>query len=329
MSEHFTESGAFDTLARRKRNRPTSTDKRVTPQERDLLWFQKIHQHGPLSSSFLHAFSKRLRRNQKRAKDRLTDLFNESRTPHGGAYLKRPSQQFRTLDSRYNDLVYELTNASQTALTERDLWEEKATKRSGPWLHGFMVSSITASIELATLERSDIRYIPHTEILARARADLRYPTTIVDPNTGRAITKVLIPDALFGLEYNVKGKHYYRFFLVEADRGTEPTTSSNFNRKSHARSFLQYREYIGKGRYKDHLGLTSSLLVLTILSDATKLRKMIAMTKELSGPSGNSYMLFQTIEEFGPVFKPPKPMFELLEGLWARAGQDDFCIAVL
>jgi len=28
------------------------------------------------------------------------------------------------------------------------------------------------------------------------------------------------------------------------------------------------------------------------------------------------------------VFKPPKPMSELLDGLWARAGQDDFCIAV-
>jgi hypothetical protein len=95
----------FDSLSRRKRTHPTSTDKRVTPQERDLLWFQKIHRHGPLSSSYLHAFSKHLRRNEKRAKDRLTDLFNESRTPHGGAYLSRPSQQFRTLDSRYNELV--------------------------------------------------------------------------------------------------------------------------------------------------------------------------------------------------------------------------------
>jgi hypothetical protein len=109
---------ALDSLARRKRHRPTSTDKRVTPQERDLLWFQKIHQHGPLSSSYLHAFSKHIRRNEKRAKDRLTDLFNESRTPHGGTYLNRPGQQFRTLDSRYNDLIYDLTPASRLALKE-------------------------------------------------------------------------------------------------------------------------------------------------------------------------------------------------------------------
>ncbi len=322
------EDGEFDALARRKRNRPISTDQRVTSQARDLLWFEKIHRHGPLSSSYLHAFSKRLRRNEKRARDRLTDLFNESRTPHGGAYLTRPSQQFRTLDSRYSDLVYELTPASEQALNENGLWQDAAAQRSGPWLHGFMVSCITASIELATLERSDNRFIPQAEILSRADAKIRYPTKIVDPKTGKALTKDLIPDALFGLEYSVKDQHYYRFFLVEADRGTEPATSSNFNRKSHLRSILQYRAYIGRGRYKRHLGLTSSLMVLTVLTDVTKLRKMMTLTHDVSGPAGNSYMLFRTCGGFRPVFKPPKPMPELLEGPWVRAGQDDFCIAI-
>jgi hypothetical protein len=62
-----------------------------------------------------------------------------------------------------------------------------------------MVSCITASIELATLDRNDIRYIPQVEILARADTELRYPSTIEDPVTGKAIRKDLIPDALFGL----------------------------------------------------------------------------------------------------------------------------------
>jgi hypothetical protein len=316
----------FDSLSRRKRTHPTSTDKRVTPQERDLLWFQKIHGHGPLSSSYLHAFSKHLRRNEKRAKDRLTDLFNESRTPHDGTYLTRPSQQFRTLDSRYNDLVYDLTDAANAALKERGLWQDTATGRAGPWLHGFMVSCITASIELATLDRDDIRYIPQAEILARAGTELRYPTTIEDPATGKAARKDLIPDALFGLEYTVNGESLYRFYLVEADRGTEPATSANFNRKSHHRSILQYRDYIRRGHYKDHLGLTASLLVLNVMTDAAKLRKMIALTQEVSGDQGNTFMLFQLCKSFGPVFKPPKPMPELLEGSWSRAGQDEFRI---
>ncbi|MGB0747120.1 MAG: replication-relaxation family protein [Magnetospiraceae bacterium] len=316
----------LDSLSRRKRTRLQSTGKRVTPQERDILWFSIVHRHGPLPSSFLHAFSKNLRRSEKRAKDRLTDLFNEARTPHGGPYLSRPLQQFRTIDSRYNDLVYDLTPASEAALKERDLWHEANANSAGPWLHRFMVACITASIELATLARNNIRFIPQADILSRAGAELRYPTTITNPKTGRTETRDLIPDALFGLEYRKGGQSYYRFFVVEADRGTEPTTSTNFNRKSHLRGLLQYRDYIGNGRYRKHLGLKSSLLALNVLTEATKMKKMMALTERISGSAGNSYMLYRTVDAFGLAFKPPKPMPELLEGPWKRAGKADFGI---
>jgi len=312
----------FDALNRRKRTRPISSGKRVTPQTRDLLWFQKILEHGSLSTSFLHGFSKHMRVSEKRAKERLTDLFNEDNTPHGGPYLCRPSQQFRTIDSRYNELVYDLTPASIAALKENGLWNEQKAKRSGPWLHSFMVSCITASIELATLDRDDLAYIPQSKILERAKTALRFPTKINDPDTKQTLTKDLIPDALFGLEYLHKGQKFYRFFLVEADRGTEPTTSKNFNRKSHLRNLAQYSDYIGNGRYKQHLKLTAPLLVLNVSADQTKLKKMVSVTGQTSGPSGNFYMLFQLFEEFGQTFKPPKPHAEFLEQDWARAGKD-------
>jgi len=69
----------LDALNRRKRIRPISTGKRLTPRDRDLLWFRKIHVHGPVSSSFLRVFSKALRTSEKRARERLTDLFNEDK----------------------------------------------------------------------------------------------------------------------------------------------------------------------------------------------------------------------------------------------------------
>ncbi len=97
-----------DSLGRRKRTTPISTGKRITPQEADLLWFQKLYEHGPLPSSFLIAYAEQLRRSTKRSTERLTDLFNEDETKHGGRYLTRPPQQFRTIDSRYNQLVYTL-----------------------------------------------------------------------------------------------------------------------------------------------------------------------------------------------------------------------------
>jgi len=79
-----------DKIGRRRRDRRQSTGKRISAQERDLLWFQKLQEHGPLSSSYLHAFSNHLRRNEKRASYRLTDLLHEDQTAHKGAYLDRP-----------------------------------------------------------------------------------------------------------------------------------------------------------------------------------------------------------------------------------------------
>jgi hypothetical protein len=316
----------LDALQRRNRTTPQSTGKKVTAQERDLIWFQKIQEHGPLSSSYLHAFTQHMRRSEKRAKERLTDLFNEDRTPHGGEYLDRPKQQFRVMDARYNELVHDLKPAAERALREAGMEIPAPRQHHGPWLHRFMTACITASIEIATLSRDDIHYIPGSAILARANTTLRYTTRIQDPKTEKWYDKDLIPDAIFGLEYRVRRKNFYRFFLVEADRGTEPTTSANFHRKSHERNLLQYRDYIGNGKYKDHLGLTSSLLVLNVLTDAKKMEKMLALTEEMSGRAGNSYMLFQMIDGFGQTLKPPKPMFGLLDEKWERAGASNFSI---
>lgn len=115
---------SHDALGRRLRDRPHSTGKRVTPQRRDLLWFQRLHEHGPLSSRFLHAFSKSLCRSEKRARDRLTDLFNERETAHAGPYLTRPWQQFETFDARYQELLYDLAPAAEAALREQGTWHE-------------------------------------------------------------------------------------------------------------------------------------------------------------------------------------------------------------
>jgi hypothetical protein len=314
-----------DVLMRRKRLRSVSTGKRVTPQDRDLLWFAKLHEHGPLPSSFLLQYSQDMRRSEKRARERLTDLFNEDNTPDGGPYLARPQQQFRTLDSRYNQLVYDLTPASERALKQAGLWSPRSSARSGPWLHGFMVSCITASIELATLDRADLAYIPQSRILERADADLRWRTIIADPSASRDYLKDLLPDALFGLEYRTDKGSRFRFFLVEADRATEPATSTNFNRKSFLRSLLQYERYIGHGEYREHLKLTAPLMVLNVSADPARTLRMIDLATRLY-PQGNAYMLFRTWADFGPVFRPPAPALGLLDGDWVRGGLPPFCL---
>jgi len=315
-----------DKLGRRPRDRRQPSGKRVTPQERDLLWFQKLREHGPLSSTYLHAFSKHLRRSEKRARDRLTDLFHETNTPHNGAYLDRPWQQFQTYDARYQNLVADLTPAGEQALKDTGLWSGHGHSHAGPWIHKHMVACITASIELATLADPNLTFIAGSTILERAQTSLRYTVPFENPKSGKTEKVDLIPDALFGLEYNNEGKKTYRFFLVEADRASEPSRAAKFNRKSHFRSILQYREYVGLGLYKDHLNLTAGILVLNVTTSEQTMRKMIELTSEVS-PRGNSYMLFKVAEEFGRFFKPPKPMLGLTISQWRRAGLEEMDIA--
>ena len=168
--------------------------------DRDLLWLEKLHRHGPLASTFLLGYSRSTHRSDGRAKDRLTHLYHEAGT-HGGAYLERPWQQFATQGARYHDLVYDVSDAGLRALKDAGRLREYVPAPSGPWVHRYMTAAITASIELAALQTESTRYIFGDEILSRAGTPLRFPVTLA-----AGVTSNLIPDALFGLEYAVCGR---------------------------------------------------------------------------------------------------------------------------
>lgn len=292
---------------------------------RDLTWLEAIHRHGPLASSYMFEFAKPLGMNMKRAQERLADLFHEDNTAHDGPYLQRPAQQFQTLDARYNQIVSDLSPAGLKALKQADAWHAGAGPQGGPWWHKFMIASVTASIELACLARSDVIFIPQWKILERAQAKLEADVQYVDPTSCKQVQKVLKPDALFGLEYRTGGRSRYRFFVVEADRATEPLTTKSFNRKSARRSFAQYRAYIEQGRYKQHLKLTAPLLVLTVTTSETR-RNALIKTLLSDRPDGNNYMLFQHWNAFAAPPSVPKPNPLLLNGSWLRAGRSRLTI---
>lgn len=145
------------------------------------------------------------------------------------------------------------------------------------------------------------------------------------PTTGSELRSDLIPDAVFGLEYREGGARSYRFFVVEADRGTEPARASTFNRKSHLRNVIQYREYVGRGLYRDHFVLTAPLVALNVTSSEAPLTSMLKVCAETSS-GGNTYQLYKSIDAFGGYFKPGSPIRELLEEPWKRAGCPDLHI---
>lgn len=313
------ETRTHDTLNRRLGEKAFASGRIIRRlEERDLFWFEKIHRHGPLSSSFLRAYSRILGMSDASATDRLTTLFNENRTPHFGAYLERPWQQKETIDARYNDRVYDITEAAERALKQEGRWREHTPDPTGPWAHKFMVAAATASIELECLTREGFRYIFGDEILTRAGATLNIPMPYTDPNTKERRTRDLIPDAAFGIEYSCGGRVV---FLLEADRNTEPTRSYRFDRKSYERTLEQYRQLIESGLYKKHFKLVqTAVIVLHLLTNATHLENVMALLM----PNGCNYQAFQAAPQFGRFFKPPKPLAFLFTEPWQRVGRDPF-----
>lgn len=283
-----------------------------------------MHEHGPLPTSYLTAFS--TLKSDKRAIERLGHLFHETRL------VDQPKQQFDTLDARYNQLVYDITSDAEILLKEEQRYSDFAPQPYGHWKHKCMVSCITASVEIASLRDPNVEYIPQHQILERSnarscdRVTLRFSVEVANANTGHKETTVVVPDALFALRYLSDAGPLYRLFFVEADRATEPSRSYRFNRKSWMRTAAQYRALIGKGLYRDILHLNASAMLLCVTTNTTHMHNIMEVVKEGTSTGSNTFMLFKALPNFGSYFKPPKPMLELGSKPYSRVGTTSFRI---
>lgn len=314
---------AHDKTQRRNRFNPQSTGKRVSLKSRDIRWLEALRDHGPLPSHYLHAFTEATHRSAKSARIRLTDLASETNTPHGGVYLTRPAAQRSGANVFNRSLVYDLSKAGWKALGTP---KSDFCRPTGPFAHQLMVSCVTASIELSCLNFGNMRYIPGWQILARAGASFGVETKIKMSPKSKAERHRLVPDQLFAIEFNKGGQKSYLAFLVECDRGTEPVISASTARKSYLRNYLQYREFVGAGKYKEKYGLKTSCLVLNVMNRPGRQKRYMDLIQQQS-PSGNSYMLFQTIDNFGAFFQPPPIMSALASQEWVRVKKTPFILS--
>lgn len=292
------------------------TGKRVELLDDGLYLATKLQDHGDLSSKYLKAFMLQLgRAENKNRGDRLTDLFHETNTPHGGAYFDRAEKQDPKLPNDYwpGNWEYWYTNSlyAEEALIDEKLYAP--VPRSSAWWHDAMVAAITASIELSCTKLG-LRYIRQQDILGDRL--LEFPLTFTPPPPEDSphlkmepVERTLKPDALFGIEY----KGGVRYFLVEADRGTEmQNPQKNKNRKTIIGSFLQYREFVGTKQYKKALGITQPILVLTFTKGHARQQRMIDMLQKLN-PKGFNYMLFKTYTHFaGARYTAPPILWDIL-----------------
>lgn len=314
-------------VKRRSRYKPLPTGKQITLQPRDIFWLEKLHRHGDLSTPFLLAYSAELDMAENRARDRLTDLCHEPVLGYGARVLSNPKEQYETFE-RNQHRVYGVSEAGTKALKALGLYHTSAPVNSHlHWYHDFIISCVTASIELACLKSERYRYIFHDEIVEENGAlqfafeyedgngNLRKPKTRRFKDKDQRIP-TLIPDRSFGI-YDTKEKSK-RYFLLEVDRATETANSSDSSRKSVADNIYQYRQFIGGLDYKEQMKYQGGLVGLHVFTNETRMHNILKLV-----PPAN-YLACKAIPFFSGGIHIASPMPELFTEAWLRPGRGDF-----
>ena len=213
---------------------------------RVIKWLTFLNRHGPLSSQYLHEYT----RDTHRCKD--TSLRNLKTLCEQGI-LFRPPQQLSFANAPFNPYIYDLTDRGYAALLEADI-EKNPARPTGHFPHLHMTACVTASIEMEAIKAGN-EYIEAKTILA-----IKDSTLVIPLKSGK-----LIPDQLFA----IKTSEGYRAYALEVDRGTEPIASPVM-RKSYTRSIEQYQKLFENNLASKHFGLTAPLTVRWVFSQKSR-----------------------------------------------------------
>ena len=262
---------------RRSRMRRVSNGKKVVLTRRDLEIFRALALYRDLRSTYLHAFAGGA--SETRFKERLGNLFHEG-------YLDRPAEQWRSGNGLYQPVIHELGKNMRRALAVQGIGvgEERTWFRDTPhrqFDHSLMVCEILASIELGIRERSGLRLIPWPEILAKAPETARQADCPYQLSAGYGLASVT-PDAIFGIEYQRDGQKAYRFFALEADRGTMPIARAARTGTSVLSKLAAIPRHLAREVHRDRLGIPN-LLVLTATTGQVRCTELVRRFGERVG----------------------------------------------
>ncbi len=311
---------------RRSRMHRASTGMRLELTQRDLEIFKLLARYRYLRSTYIHAF---VGGNKTKLIERLGDLYHE------GGYLDRPEQQWEAVNARYMPVAYELGERGRWALADVGPEIPRRTDRTRQYRHEAMVCEIVASIELESRAIPGIRFISWEEILQSAKMpaatlDSLNPKAISahtgNPGTssaGAPCATELVPDAIFGIEYETGGKTSFRLFALEADRNTEPATRRDNRQSSYARKITQYDDVIRRALYRTRWGLPN-LLVLTVTTSDRHMQALLQSVRQSAAAETADHFLFRSLLS-GEAVTGPLPAF--FTASWNRAGLEPLILA--
>jgi hypothetical protein len=289
---------------RRSRMHRTRTGKSLALTSRDIAIFRVLSEYRYLRSTYLHAFAGGA--SETRFKERLGDLYHEG-------YIDRPAKQWEYAQARYQPAIHEIDERARRVLLEATAEHEAprtylSAAAHRQFAHALLICECLASIELAVRACPNLRFIAWAEILARMPEESRMSQL---PFRIPITNGTVIPDGLFGLEYRACGIRSYRFFALEADRGTMPISRADSSQTSYLAKLIGYREIIDRRLHKEHWGI-SSLFVLTVTTGPERLGRMLSGCAELGS---SPLFLFKALEPKALI----SPRFGLLLESWERA----------
>jgi hypothetical protein len=296
----------METQQRRSRMRRTRAGKRIELTSRDIEIFKLLRQYRYLRSTYIHAFVGGA--SETRFKERLGDLFHEG-------YIDRPERQWEMSNCRHRPVIHELGSGGTRILGEQEVVEECRTWLGAAahrqFLHSLMICEVLASLDLAMRADPRLRFIAWPEMLTRAPQAAR--TSMTPFQLPLPAGGYVVPDGLFGIEYAKGGTKAYRFFALEADRGTMPVARSNPNQTSYLGKLAAYREIIARQLPKTRLGIPN-LLVLTVTMGEARMADINSRLE--SETASSAAFLFKTFRSDDAC----APMVRLLSEPWLRAG---------
>lgn len=321
-----------DVVGRFDRYEPVSTGKRVNPQPDDEMWFKKIREHGYLPSNMLSEFSKHIgrRKSPKSNQKRLLDLKRESNTPDGGRYLELHDDQRHKNKYDYGKfLTYHLNSNSLNRLKKIGLDHVKPPDPSGSARHDMQRAFMTATYELNCLrEPEKYRFIQHWEVMERFNLKGKFPVSFSYDIDGHTFEHdgTLKPDAIFGIEYLEEKMTVY--YLFEMDCMNERIFTRDMGVKSHTRSFLQYRKFLGGREYKNFFGNERVMGLLTTKS-LVHMHSIMDYSRYLSADQkGVNYLAYNILNDNPDAdpafFIPPPVQYRFFDEPWERTSGKPF-----
>jgi hypothetical protein len=291
-----------------------------------LVIFRLLARYRYLTIDDIHAF---IGGNRKALSHHLNLL---SRRPN--LYLNRPEQQRCRADANYRPLIYELDARGIGVLREQGVPVFPRTHHRN-FVHEVMSSRIMASFELGTLGNPALRIISWSEIVASGKTPeairnsarpTHMPVSFVFGGKEHH-TEISADGKPFGIVYgSPEPKPTYRFFPgIEADTGTEPLESSDFERSSICKKFAAYLAIEEAQTFRTHFGFPN-LFIPFVTTTIARMNSMMSLLRKLTDGRGSSKTLFTT---FPSLNSPEEAMLSarnMLAISWQRVGSEPLCL---